>query len=100
MDQARQDSLFKYLKYLGESHATSIKIGNVVKYVTHFLEHTESLSRKGYMKYKSDNGEGMSRNYPWNDCILEIGEGQFASSGTNVNTMAIVITKKQSDNER
>lgn len=30
----------------------------------------------------------------------EIGEGQFASSGTKVNTMAIVITKKQSDNER
>lgn len=71
MDQARQDSLFKYLKYLGESHATSIKIGNSVKYVAHFLEHTESLSRKGYMKYKSDNGEGMSRNYPWNDCILD-----------------------------
>ena len=30
----------------------------------------------------------------------EIGEGQFASSGTKVNTMAIVITKKQSDNEK
>lgn len=30
----------------------------------------------------------------------EIGEGQFASSGTKVNTMAIVITKKQSNNER
>lgn len=27
----------------------------------------------------------------------EIGEGQFASSGTKVNTMAIVITKKQSE---
>lgn len=30
----------------------------------------------------------------------EIGEGQFASSGTKVNTMAIVITKKQNNNER
>lgn len=71
MDQARQDSLFKYLKYLGDTHASSVKIGNSVKYITHFLEHAETLSRKGYMRYKADNGEGMSRNYPWNDCILD-----------------------------
>lgn len=140
MDQARQDSLFKYLRYMTDSHANYQKIGESVKYVTHFLEHVETVNRRGYMRYKIEFGCGIARHNPWLDCIhawlkpggtvaaitsthwtlgqekacidfkdwikrvdahtYEIGEGQFASSGTKVNTMAIVITKKQSDNER
>ena len=94
MDQARQDSLFKYLKYLGDTHASNIKVGNSVKYVTHFLEHAESLSRKGYMKYKAGNGEGMARNYPWNDCILDY--LSFVGVGYNRKKRAVKALEKHS----
>lgn len=71
MDQARQDSLLKYLKYLTDSRANYQKIGESVKYVAHFLEHVETVSRRGYMKYKLEFGCGIARHKPWLDCILD-----------------------------
>lgn len=42
-----------------------------MKYVAHFLEHVETINRRGYMKYKLEFGFDIARNNHWLGCILD-----------------------------
>lgn len=71
MEQERQGYLIKYLDYLCTTGIQSQKLGETVKHVTHFLDHVETLNRKGYMKYRHQFAADMSRQFSSLDCVLD-----------------------------
>ena len=71
MEQTRQEYLIRYLEYLCNTNVTSQKLGESVKHVTHFLEHVESINRKGYQQYKQSYASDMALAPGSSDCVLD-----------------------------
>lgn len=71
MEQTRQEYLIRYLEYLCNANVTSRKLGESMKYVAHFLEHAESISRKGYQQYRLNFASDMALAPGYSDCVLD-----------------------------
>ena len=71
MEQTRQEYLIRYLEYLCNANVTSRKLGESMKYVAHFLEHAESISRKGYQQYRLNFASDMALAPRYSDCVLD-----------------------------
>lgn len=52
MEADRSKYLADYIAYLMSGHVPTITIGVRIKECTHFLEHAESVDRRGYLRYK------------------------------------------------
>lgn len=71
MEQTRQEYLIRYLEYLCNANVTSQKLGASMKYVAHFLEHAESINRKGYQLYRQNFASDMALAPGSSDCVLD-----------------------------
>ena len=55
MEATRQKMLSEYISYLYQQNLTYNKCGLYIMHVASFLENAETISRRGYLKYKRDN---------------------------------------------
>ena len=63
MNSERQNILTSYISFLYTTGKSYDTVGRYIKYVSDFLEKSDSINRKGYIAYKRDNAE-MIANYP------------------------------------
>ena len=61
MDDKRKQILVDYISYLYTTGRSYDSIGKYIKYVTDFLENSEEINRRGYLKYKHKNADVMVR---------------------------------------
>jgi site-specific recombinase XerC len=94
MEQTRQEYLIRYLEYLCNANVTSRKLGESMKYVAHFLEHAESISRKGYQQYRQSFASDMALAPGYSDCVLDLlGHG-------SIDTTRIYLQKSYDEQQR
>ena len=71
MDETKQKYYIDYLRHLCSDGTTFRKIGEASKYVLGFLDATESVSRKGFRKYKAEHSAELIDKNGALDCILD-----------------------------
>ena len=71
MDENKQKYYVEYLRYLCSNGTTYRKLGTAAKYVLEFLEATETVSRKEFVKYKKAHAAEFTRRDGALDSILD-----------------------------
>lgn len=61
MNNERKSILLNYVSYLYTTGRSYDCIGKYIKYVTDFLENSEEINRRGYLKYKHKHADAMVR---------------------------------------